>query len=97
MSDDGVLILGITVDSINRTIVAGPDPQMRGLVFLKDADDLVAQLVLNFRDLVQEALNNDTIGFDETKVKIRDKIVSLVRKYTGKDPMVLPVIIDIAA
>jgi len=96
MSDDGVLILGITVDSINRTIIAGPDPQMRGLVFLKDADDLVAQLVLNFRGLVQEALNNDTIGFDETKVKIRDKIVSLVRKYTGKDPMVLPVIIDIA-
>lgn len=96
MSDDGVLILGVSVDSKERKIVAGPDPQMRGLIFLRDADEFIADLVLNFQNLVQEALDSDTIGFDETKVKIHDKIVSLVRKYTGKDPMVLPVIIDIA-
>ena len=95
MGDDGVLIIGISVNPITKEIVAGPDPQMRGLVFLKDAEELIGQLVLMFRDLIQEALDNETIGFDETKVRIKDKITNLVRKYTGKDPMVLPVIIDV--
>lgn len=95
MADEGVLILGISVDSKNKKIIAGPDPQMRGLIFLRDAEEFVAELVRTFQNLVQEALDNKTVNHDETKVKIREKIISLVRKYTGKDPLVLPVIIDI--
>lgn len=95
LSDNGVLILGITVDTKKKEIIAGPDVQMRGLIFLKDADDFLKELTQLFQTLVLEALESGNIKFDETKVKIRDKINFFVRKATGKDPMVLPVIVEV--
>lgn len=95
LADDGVVILGITVDTKNREIVAGPDVQMRGVIFLKDADDFVANLIKLFEETVVEHLMDDTISFPETKVKIRDKVHFFIRKSTGKEPLIMPVIIEI--
>ena len=38
LADDGVVVVGITIDTKAKEIVAGPDVQMRGLIFLKDAE-----------------------------------------------------------
>ncbi len=95
LSDNGVLILGVTVNSKTKKIVAGPDIQMRGLIFLKDAESFLEELNALFQNEVNEALKNGTILNDQAKIKIRDRINHFVRKSTGKDPMVLPVIIAI--
>ena len=95
LAEDGVVILGITVDTKNKEVVAGPDVQMRGVIFLKDADDFVTNLIKLFEETVVEYLNEDTISFPETKVKIRDKIHFFIRKSTGKEPLIMPVIIEI--
>jgi ribonuclease J len=95
LSDNGVMILGISVDKSSKKIIAGPDIQMRGLIFLKDADDFLKNLVRLFQNLVEEALERGQIDDEDTRVKIRDKVNIFVRKSTGKDPMVLPVIISI--
>jgi ribonuclease J len=89
------MILGISVDKTSKKIIAGPDIQMRGLIFLKDADDFLKNLVRLFQNLVEEALERGQIDDEDTRVKIRDKVNIFVRKSTGKDPMVLPVIISI--
>jgi ribonuclease J len=95
LAEDGVVILGITVDTKNKEVVAGPDVQMRGVIFLKDADDFVTNLIKLFEETVVEYLNEDTISFPETKVKIRDKVHFFIRKSTGKEPLIMPVIIEI--
>jgi ribonuclease J len=95
LSDNGVMILGISVDKQKKKIIAGPDIQMRGLIFLKDADDFLKDLVNLFSNLVNEALERGDVDEDEVRFKIRDKINIFVRKSTGKDPMVLPVIVSI--
>lgn len=94
LSDDGVVILGITVDKKSKKIVAGPDVQMRGVIFLKDADDFVTNLIQLFETTVNEVLERGPIT-DEEKVYIRDKIYYFVRRSTGKEPLVLPVIVEI--
>lgn len=95
LADDGVLILGISVDSKAKEIVAGPDIQMRGLIFLKDADYFLAELVKTYESMVNEALNKNEINNSDTRVKIRDRLVGLVRRFTGKAPLILPVILDV--
>ncbi|MDD4066195.1 MAG: ribonuclease J, partial [Bacilli bacterium] len=50
LSDNGVLILGITVDPKKKVIVAGPDIQMRGLIFLKDAESFLDKLNQTFQE-----------------------------------------------
>ena len=95
LSDNGVMVLGVTVDKTSKKIIAGPDIQMRGLIFLKDADDFLKDLVNLFQNLVLEALERGDVDVDDVRYKIRDKINIFVRKSTGKDPMVLPVIVSI--
>ena len=96
LGEDGVLTLGISVDSREKVIIGGPDIQMRGVIFLKDADDFLAELVATFEKLVIEALENKTINEPDTRVKIKDRLVGLVRRFTGKDPLILPIIMDIS-
>lgn len=95
LADDGVVILGITVDVKKKEIVAGPDVQMRGVIFLKDADDFVTNLITLFEESVKEYLDIGTISTDEAKVKIRDKVYYFVRRATGKEPLIMPVIVEI--
>ena len=95
LADNGVLILGITVDSVTKEVIAGPDVQMRGLISLKDADSFVKELIALFESSVIEIMQNYGEVTEESRVKLRDKIVAFVRKNTGKDPMVLPVIIEV--
>lgn len=89
LSDNGVLVLGIAVSKLEKRIVAGPDVQMRGLIFLKDADDFLSGLVGLFEKLINDAIINDIIGSEDNTNRIKEQITTYVRRSTGKDPVVI--------
>ena len=95
LADDGVIILGITIDSETKEIVAGPDVQTRGLVFIKDNDHLVKDIADLYVGLVKDTFSNSKLDINEKRVTIRDKVSKYVKKETGKDPMVLSMIVEI--
>ena len=51
LSDNGVVILGATVNQKTGIMVAGPDIQIRGLVYLRDAEDLVKDITKTFVEI----------------------------------------------
>lgn len=95
LADDGVIILGITIDSQTKEIVAGPDVQTRGLVFIKESDHLVKDIANLYVDVVKESFNNSKLDINEKRNVIRDKVSKYVKKETGKDPMVLSMVVEI--
>jgi ribonuclease J len=95
LADDGVIILGITIDSETKEIVAGPDVQTRGLVFIKESDHLVKDVAELYVNVVKDTFNNNKLDINEKRVHIRDKISKYVKKETGKDPMVLSMVVEI--
>ena len=95
LADDGVIILGITIDSETKEIVAGPDVQTRGLVFIKDNDHLVKDIADLYVGLVKDTFSNSKLDINEKRVTIRDKVSKYVKKETGKDPMVLSMVVEI--
>jgi len=95
LADDGVIILGVTVDSASKEIVAGPDVQTRGLVFVKDSDYLIKEIANIYVDTVTEILANDRYDYNEKRVAIRDKVSKYVKKEIGKDPLILSMIVEI--
>ncbi len=94
LSGDGVVIMGVTVSSKNKTIVAGPDVQMRGFVFLKDSENILHTITDLFLDQVSVYL---TGYYDDTPIedKIIDRIARYIRKETGKSPVIIPAIVDL--
>ena len=95
LSDDGVVVLGVTVSKSKRQVVAGPDVQMRGFVFLKDADTILKEVTKIFLSAVNDGLNKANYRISEIQNTASEAIIRYVRRANGKNPMVLPLIIEI--
>jgi ribonuclease J len=95
LADDGVVVVGITIDTKTKEIIAGPDVQMRGLIFLKDADYILKELAKIMTTEIEDFFTSFKIDLTDTKMTIRDKMIKYIRRETGKMPMVLPVVIEI--
>lgn len=94
LSGDGVVIMGVTVSSKQKAIIAGPDVQMRGFVFLKDSENILHTITQLFLDQVDVYL---TGYYEDTPIedKIVDRIARYIRKETGKCPVIIPAIVDL--
>lgn len=95
LADDGVIILGVTVDAVSKEIIAGPDVQTRGLVFVKDSDYLIKEIANIYVETVTDILQNEHYDYNEKRVAIRDKVSKYVKKEIGKDPLILSMIVEV--
>ncbi len=95
LSDDGVVVLGVTISKSKRQVVAGPDVQMRGFVFLKDADTILKEVTKIFLSAVSDGLNKANYRISDIQNSASEAIIRYVRRANGKNPMVLPLIIEI--
>lgn len=83
LSEDGVAVFGCAVSKSSRKIVAGPDVQMRGFLFLKDkeADIMQKEMTRIFVESTEKwAL--ETLNFDTQKIEI--SIANIISKYLLK-------------
>ncbi len=92
---EGVVILALTVSKSKKKIIAGPDVQMRGFIFAKDAEIVLRDVSKIFVTTVEEFLNKPIYNSDEMKQNVYEKCLRAIRRQTGKEPMVLPLIIEI--
>jgi ribonuclease J len=95
LADDGVVVVGISINTQNKEIVAGPDVQMRGLIFLKDADYILKELAKIITREIEDFFTSYRVDLTDTKVSIRDKMIKYIRRETGKMPMILPIVIEV--
>jgi len=95
ISNDGVVVMGITVSSKKQEIIGKPDVQMRGFVFLKESENVLKEITNIFLDQVRIYLT----GYYDEATPVEDKIIErctrFVRRETGKSPVIIPKIIDI--
>ena len=93
LSEDGVAVFGVAVSKTTREIIAGPDVQMRGFLFLKDkeADIMLKEMTRMFIDLVEKWLK-ETKTFDNKKIE--DQIAQTISKFllrnSNRNPVVKP-------
>ncbi|MDO5330140.1 MAG: ribonuclease J [Bacillota bacterium] len=92
---DGVVVLAVTLSKKRKKIIAGPDVQMRGFVFNKDADSLLKETGRMFVSTINDFLKDGPYNIDEIKQNVYEKCLRNIRRQTGKEPMVLPLIIEV--
>lgn len=95
LSTDGVVILAVGVDVRTKKVINGPDIQMRGLVYLKDADHLTKEMVRIVEDTIKEMVDQKRYDNMECRSLIRDRVSRYISKQTAKRPMILPVILEL--
>lgn len=92
-SDDGVVIMGIALDKEKTKIIAGPDIQMRGLVYLKDSDTLLRELTRQFEININGAILEGKTDMEYLEQIVRDGAFRTIRRYVGKTPVIVPAIL----
>lgn len=95
LADNGVLILGITVDMKTKEVIAGPDVQQRGLFYVKDSERVLSEITKIFLEMVQDQMKDNSIQNEDAMNKIRDRLSMHIRRTTGKDPLIMPVVVRI--
>ena len=95
LSNDGVVIIGMTVDQKTKQILTLTDVQTRGFIYLKDADYIVKEIIRLSEEEIEKARTAHMDDLTETRMTIRDRTIRYILKETGKKPVVLPVIIEV--
>ena len=92
---DGVVVVAATVSLSQKAIIAGPDCQMRGFVYVKEAEPLLKSISTIYVDEVNTALKMGATDFEACKETIKDRAKKFIRRENGRDPEIMPIIIAI--
>lgn len=95
LSQDGVVIIGMTVDEKTHEIVTATDVQTRGFVYLKDAEDLIRKITIIAESEIEEARAKHVDNLLMTRESILKKVENFIYQSTGKKPVVLPIIVEV--
>ncbi|SEI74437.1 RNase J1 [Bhargavaea ginsengi] len=96
LSEDGLVIVVVTLNKAKGKIVAGPDLISRGFVYMRESGQMIneAQSMLN-RRLRQTVANSDTPDTDALKSQITDILGPYLYEQTKRKPMILPVVMEV--
>ena len=93
LSIDGVVVIALTVSLEEKRIVAGPDCQMRGFVYVKEAEPLLKSIANIFVDEITTALSVNNTNFDEIKANAQERIRRFIKRENGREPMIIPIVV----
>jgi len=95
LSDEGVVVVIVTVDETNGEIITGPDIITRGWVHAPEADTLLGEATETIRKQLQQHINKGGHDLESQRRAIRQATVQFVRERTKRRPMVVPVVIEV--
>ena len=95
MSSDGVFMVVATVDKKTGQLKTSPDIISRGFIYVKDN----AEILNNSRKIVKNIFAGKAPGLPASspviKARMRDELGNYLFKITKRNPIVLPVVIEV--
>ena len=95
LSQDGMLIAVVGIDSQTGDIVAGPDIITRGFVFASEAEELIEDARQVVRNTVAELTVTSSTDWETAHSTIRSALNRFVYERTKRRPVVIPVIMEL--
>jgi len=95
LSQDGLIVIVMTMDSSTGEIVAGPDVISRGFVYVRESENLMDDVKKVIRDEVQKLEMNGVTDWATIKSTLKDNIRDYIFQKTKRNPMILPIIMSL--
>lgn len=94
LSEDGIMVVVLTLEKRTNQLLSGPDIVSRGFVYVRESEDLMGEA----REVVEEALDGclskNISDWGKIKSTIKDALGDYVWKKTKRRPMILPIIME---
>ncbi|MEH7073574.1 ribonuclease J [Neobacillus drentensis] len=95
LSQDGILIVVVTLRKQDKSIVAGPEIISRGFVYVRESEKLMDDSTKLVRDIVERNIAKETFEWSSLKQDIREELNRNLFEKTKRRPMILPIIMEI--
>jgi ribonuclease J len=95
LSQDGLLIVVMTLEKESGSVVAGPDIISRGFVYVREAENLMDDARNVVRKSLDRCEQKNILEWSQIKTVVRDDLKDFVWQKTKRSPMILPIIMEV--
>ncbi|WP_423801709.1 ribonuclease J [Neobacillus sp. SAB-20_R2A] len=95
LSQDGILIVVVTLTKKEKKIAAGPEIISRGFVYVRESEKLMDDSTKLVRDIVERNIAKESFEWSSLKQEIRDDLNRYLFEKTKRRPMILPIIMEV--
>ena len=95
LSQDGLIIIVLTMDSSTGGVVAGPDVISRGFVYVRESENLMEDIKKIVREEIRKCEEKQIKDWLTIKSNLKDGLRDYVYQKTKRNPMILPIIMEI--
>ena len=95
LAQDGMLVVVVNISSEDGSVISGPDIITRGFVYVKESENLMEELRVIAAHAIDRCSQNGRSDWSVLKANIKNDLSGYLFKTTKRNPMILPVIMEI--
>lgn len=96
LSDNGIMIISVTLSKKTKEILSGPEVLTRGFVYVRDSYELIKEIKrISTEIILLNTSSSKYIEYNKVKNAIRDELSKYLIKETGNKPMIITVMQEI--
>lgn len=94
LSENGLIIIVLTLEKGSNQVLAGPDIVSRGFVYVRESENLMEEALDVVEGALDKCFDKNITDWGKIKIEIRDTLGDFIRKRTKRNPMILPIIME---
>ncbi len=95
LSQDGLIVIVMTMDGATGEIVSGPDVVSRGFVYVRESENLMEDVKKVIREEVRLFESQGIRDWTTIKSTLKDNLRDYIFQKTKRNPMILPIIMEV--
>lgn len=95
LSEDGLLVISLTIEKHTQRVLSNPEIVSRGFIYVKENQDLIESSKDIVLRTMKKCQKKDVHAISQIKYQIRESLKSYIYNQTGRDPMILPVLTEV--
>ncbi|AIQ53272.1 ribonuclease J [Paenibacillus sp. FSL R7-0331] len=95
LSQDGILVVVVTLSKQNGAIVSGPDIISRGFVYVRESEGLLDEANRIVASTLQRLMSEKVNEWASLKTSVKDSLGRFLYEQTRRRPMILPIIMEV--
>jgi len=95
LSENGIIIVVLTLEKRSNQLLAGPDIVSRGFVYVRESEDLMDEARLIVSEALEDCLSRNISDWTKLKNVIKDSLNDYLWKKMKRNPIILPIIMEV--
>lgn len=95
LSENGLIIVVLTLEKYSNQLLAGPDIVSRGFVYVRESENLMDEAAQVVNEALDHCFARNTTDWGKIKNEIRDSLSDYLWKKMKRNPMILPIIMEV--